>query len=277
MKIIILTFIACASTFITTNQAHAILGGTAPNNYYQLPLVGILIDRAGTKEQDICTGTLINANTVLTAASCFKNARSITNRTLIRAADLYAANRITQQIAKSQIYVHPNYNGVNFDLAVIKLNAPLPGMEGVFYPVLSSYTNYEYFYFLGYGLDENDNLGPLKRVYKSKNKILRANQDEQHLLVFDQTDLQGISGGDSGGPVITSDGTTAYLIAVSKEGTSQPNGIQGSSKGKVTKLTPAIIDWIKSLNPGLLTQPPAQPGDPGAGYDPRAARGGNRP
>lgn len=252
MKKLILSLIIFASTVITANQAQAIMGGAAPNNYYQLPLVGILIDRAATNKQNICAGTLINANTVLTAAHCFENASSITNRTLVRAADLDATNAITQQISKSQIYIHPNYSGLYYDLAVIKLTQPLPGLEAVFYPIVASSTNFEYFYFMGYGTDERNNQGPLKRVYKHKNKILRGDQDEQHLIIFDQTDLQGISGGDSGGPVITSDGTNAFLIAVNKGGTTLPNGTQGSSKGKVTKLTPAIIDWIKSLTPGLV-------------------------
>lgn len=318
MKKLILSFIFCAA-IVNANQAEAILNGgdPRPESYKYLAFVALLMDQTGTDKQQICTGTLLNKNTVLTSAACFKNKlESFTKITLIRAIHIESSSRTTQQISKSQIFIHPQYvhSTRGYDFAIIKLTEELPGMENVIYPLLSSSTNFEKFIFWGYGGDENMKYGALKTTSKYRDKILPILPGQEFDIRFDQTDLKGVSSGDLGSAVITPTGKQPYIVAVVSRTTNVLNGLDGSSTGIMTKVSTAM-DWIQSYLGQVAITPTAprstavlpsqrdsstpgspdyqavrrpvpaasgsasttQPGCIGAGYDPRAARGGNKP
>ncbi|MGE0603637.1 MAG: trypsin-like serine protease [Xanthobacteraceae bacterium] len=106
-------FVVCAASI---SPARAIVGGNAGGNAWRHSVM--LTSRGG----EICSGTLIARDLVITAAHC------------VAKSDSYAVEAGGTTIAVVQIAVHPRYRADSFetrkpspDLAILKLASPAPG------------------------------------------------------------------------------------------------------------------------------------------------------
>lgn len=112
-----------------------VVGGTAvPNGKYPF-MVALLDTRYGSSafQQQFCGGTLIDRDSVLTAAHCLyggtprKNLRVAVGKTALSSSQ-------GQMRRVSRIYLHPRYNGNAsnaYDAAVLKLSRPVGGIKPI--------------------------------------------------------------------------------------------------------------------------------------------------
>jgi secreted trypsin-like serine protease len=103
-----------------------IVGGTeVPDGKY--PFVAY-VELYTRKSVFACTGSLIDQDSVLTAAHCLidtTGAKVIVGRT-----DLRNKNR-GQVIEASKPFIHPRYNGNGYDAGVLKLRRPVKGIKPI--------------------------------------------------------------------------------------------------------------------------------------------------
>jgi len=233
---------------ITPLSSYAILNGVAvtANEYDTSPVVGIYKQEPGKTSTKICTGTLLNPTTILSAAHCFLKLDSLVIN-VFRGLNLYSSNRIDIKINNSQVTIHPKYDSERdlYDIAIIKLNQPIDLTESVAYPILANSVDFENFIIYGYGRDLNQKTGVINKATKTKSQIFPSPLGKENFLVFNQTDLTGITKGDSGGPVFAVVGSTRYLVAVASNVGGSIGNIQGTVASFSTKVS-SVLDWIKS-------------------------------
>src|SRR5829696_6124782 len=112
-----------------------IVGGTAvPNGKY--PFMVALLDKrkpGGAFQEQFCDGTLIDKNSVLTAAHCF-NDRGLKLVVVGRTA-LNQNRGQLRSVPLSHHFIHPRYNrnkrGDVYDAAVLKLSPPVKGIKPI--------------------------------------------------------------------------------------------------------------------------------------------------
>lgn len=249
MNKLILTTILSLFTLINPQSANAILNGSLvpKDDYRKLPVVAIYVVDTNNENQ-LFSGVLLNSTTILTAAHCFLNKYSSVH--IFRSINLYVKSTDTAriQVYENQIRKHPEYNSEldTNDLAIIKLQAAFTNSESIIYPKLDdSVDDFENYIFFGYGHDLKNKVGALNTVIKSKNTILPVRPDYVDLIKFDQTDSVGISAGDSGGPVMATDGANIFLIGINSTVVGINGTLVGSKASYVTKVSSAI-DWIRS-------------------------------
>ncbi|PVI00574.1 putative trypsin [Periconia macrospinosa] len=77
-----------------------------------------------------CGGSLLNANTVITAGHCVDDSAS--NPNTVRAGSLlWASGGVTSTV--SQYIINPKYVGNDNDIAILKLSTPIPEGNGIAY------------------------------------------------------------------------------------------------------------------------------------------------
>jgi secreted trypsin-like serine protease len=115
-----------------------IIGGTeVPNGKY--PFMTFV--NVGTPKVSIsCGGTLIDQDSVLTAAHCFYNPNTgniLEDKLLVQAfvgRTVRSSNQGQMRFAK-QVYIHPAYNNLSlnssYDAAVIELRSPVSGIQPI--------------------------------------------------------------------------------------------------------------------------------------------------
>jgi secreted trypsin-like serine protease len=108
-----------------------IVGGTAvPNGNY--PFMAALLDkrRAGDAFDELfCGGTLIDKDSVLTAAHCLVNPRPDKLQVVVGRT---ALNQHRGQLRSvSRRFIHPRYNGNGYDAGVLKLSRPVTGIKPI--------------------------------------------------------------------------------------------------------------------------------------------------
>src|SRR5215203_2610820 len=106
-----------------------IVGGTAvPNGKY--PFMVALLDKrkpGSAFQEQFCDGTLIDKNSVLSAAHCFNN----------RGLKLVVVGRTALNQNRGQLrsvsrrFIHPRYNGNGYDAGVLKLSRPVKGIKPI--------------------------------------------------------------------------------------------------------------------------------------------------
>ena len=103
-----------------------IVGGTAaPNGKY--PFVAYIELYKG-KRVFACTGSLIDQDSVLTAAHCLINTTGAV--VVVGRTDLRNKNR-GQVIEASRPFIHPRYFGNGYDAGVLKLSRPVKGIKPI--------------------------------------------------------------------------------------------------------------------------------------------------
>jgi secreted trypsin-like serine protease len=110
-----------------SSKSPMIVGGTAvPNGNYPF-MAYVKLYRNG-KRSGICAGSLIDQNSVLTAAHCLINATGAV--VVIGRTDLRKKNR-GQEIGASRPFIHPRYNGSGYDAGVLKLRRSVKGIRPI--------------------------------------------------------------------------------------------------------------------------------------------------
>jgi trypsin len=108
-------------------KSSMIVGGSAlPNGKYAF-MAYVKLYRNG-KRSGFCTGTLIDRNSVLTAAHCLLNTTGAT--VVVGRTDLRKKNR-GQEIGASRPFIHPRYLGNGYDAGVLKLSRPAKGIKPI--------------------------------------------------------------------------------------------------------------------------------------------------
>jgi secreted trypsin-like serine protease len=108
-----------------------IVGGTAvPNGKY--PFMATLLDkrRPGDAFDELfCGGTLIDKDSVLTAAHCLVNPKPDKLQVVVGRT---ALNQHRGQLrSASHRFIHPRYNGNGYDAAILKLRRPVKGIKPI--------------------------------------------------------------------------------------------------------------------------------------------------
>src|SRR5215217_2462873 len=104
-----------------------IVGGTAvPNGKY--PFMAYLKLYRNGKRSGFCAGSLIDRNSVLTAAHCLLNTTGAV--VVVGRTDLRKKNR-GQEIGASRPFIHPRYLGNGYDAGVLKLSRPVKGIKPI--------------------------------------------------------------------------------------------------------------------------------------------------
>jgi secreted trypsin-like serine protease len=108
-----------------------IVGGTAvPNGKY--PFMAALLDksRAGDAFDELfCGGTLIDKDSVLSAAHCLVDTKPDEVRVVLGRT---ALNQNRGQLRSvSHRFIHPRYDGNGYDAAVLKLSRPVKGIKPI--------------------------------------------------------------------------------------------------------------------------------------------------
>jgi trypsin len=104
-----------------------IVGGTAvPNGNYPF-MAYVKLYRNG-KRSGFCAGSLIDRNSVLTAAHCLLNTTGAV--VVVGRSDLRKKNR-GQEIGASRPFIHPRFIGNGYDAGVLKLRRPVKGIKPI--------------------------------------------------------------------------------------------------------------------------------------------------
>lgn len=238
---------AVAACMLVPFNAFAIFGGqnVDSKDYKKSPVVALMHSESSSEPGLICTATLLNSRTLLTAAHCVQDSYNTIHRNV-------SPNRRGggMHISRSQIHQHPEYqvkNHVN-DFAIIKLNSDLRDIGEVVYPELSEITEHEIYKIFGYGEDIRQSDGVLRTITKIKadSKVLPPDEpNRDNYLEFDQSNGTGICSGDSGGPVLAEVNGKSVIIAINTSATNKQNLRKCSNSGIVTKVS-TVMEWIKS-------------------------------
>jgi secreted trypsin-like serine protease len=103
-----------------------IVGGTeVPDGKY--PFVAYVEAYKGKRVLS-CTGSLIDQDSVLTAAHCLINTTGA--KVIVGRTDLKNKNR-GQEIGASRPFIHPRYNGNGYDAGVLKLRRAVKGIKPI--------------------------------------------------------------------------------------------------------------------------------------------------
>jgi secreted trypsin-like serine protease len=113
-----------------------IIGGTeVPNGEYSFVAALLNTNEGPTAfQQQFCGGSLIDRDSVLTAAHCVTGTRSlpVPPRPLrITVGRKVLNSNQGQKRRVSRILIHPRYNGDTYDAAVLKLSSPVSGIAPV--------------------------------------------------------------------------------------------------------------------------------------------------
>ena len=114
-----------------------IVGGTAVQNG-EYPFVTALLDNRASGnayQRQFCGGTLIDHDSVLTAAHCIEGSRATASDLQITAGRTVLDSSQGQVRGVSKIAVHPNYSYYSrsqaFDVAVLTLKRPVSGVQTI--------------------------------------------------------------------------------------------------------------------------------------------------
>ncbi len=203
----------------------------------------VLVDRVGN--QGFCSGTMLTASTVLTAAHCIVVARPV--RVFVVNGEPLSSASLTEV---DSWQVHPGFRGdgnaLVADVAVLLLSSPLPLPS---LPVLTSIPVQagDILSIFGYGEDENGRFD----FEELQSGEMRA---DEVATSFIRAKYRGEGSntclGDSGGPLIKTVGGTPALVGITSSGT-EPDCGEGDNSYFTNLQDPAVLQFLQVEVPGL--------------------------
>ena len=221
-----LTFVtmlaACAAQDDLADRSQAIIGGELANPM-DFPTVVALESAPGDW---FCTGTLIAAEWVLTAAHCVEGAPAAEVKVRFDDADV---NDTTGGIVADVMAVHSHpafdWEAWDNDIALLKLAAPVTDRAPT--PIHRDPTSAGLAVLdAGYGVADNNDMGGglLRQVAKVTADCAGANDPTvsgANLICMDASDGRGSCFGDSGGPTFATIGGNRVVVGVTSGGTGE--------------------------------------------------------
>ncbi len=123
-----------------TVQPQVVGGTSVPDGKYKFMTALRDVTRGNTvREQQFCGGTLIDRNSVLTAAHCVQGTTPVQLRATVGRTVLSSDQGQSRRV--SAIFVHPKYNGFKsdaYDAAVLKLDRRTKNIEPIKIPLSTS-------------------------------------------------------------------------------------------------------------------------------------------
>lgn len=204
-----------------------IIGGheVAANN----PIARHVVALYDTKKGSLCSGTLIGANLVLTAAHCLTT--DVTNTAVVFSTSVFGVKR--EQVRRALSGVIPtqrtmaNNTGKDHgDIAVLQFEGTLPPGY-VPLPILPAklshvLRNGQLTLLAGYGITDGPGKKGSGTLRHTSIRISNVNFSSTEVKL-DQTKGNGACHGDSGGPAFIVIGTQAYVWGVTSRGVEDPN------------------------------------------------------
>ncbi|GEM_PF-2110940 len=213
----------------------------------------------------LCTGTLIDSNTVLTAAHCFP--KNTISTQIIASINLFCSSGFNKRLVYSafNVNIHPQYRHKNtpsstspdFDIATVKFDGILPPpyapLKLAPVDIRSEMTNpASQMIMIGYGRTHttDDSLPELRYVTKNWDQLMLVKDsvsliDRLNLVSINQQDSHGGCSGDSGGPLLIADATGYKVVGVASY-------IESASESKLCEqgqifysYVPSYWDWIQ--------------------------------
>ncbi|OYZ15971.1 MAG: hypothetical protein B7Y39_16325 [Bdellovibrio sp. 28-41-41] len=213
----------------------------------------------------LCTGTLVDHKTVLTAAHCFP--KNTISTQIIASINLFCSSGFNQRMVYEayNVNIHPKYQhktspsstSPDFDIATVKFDGLLPPEYSPL-PLVPVDIRQEMnnpasqLVMIGYGRTHtnDDSLPELRYVTKAWDQLLLVKDsvnliDRSGLVSVNQADSHGGCSGDSGGPLLVAENGAYKIMGVASY-------IESVSESKLCEqgqifytYVPSYWDWIQ--------------------------------
>lgn len=223
-----------------------IINGTPidPSAQPQVVRLSIVFDLGGITGTGLCTGTVISADKILTAAHCLE-AGPVISATV--------ESGIVGAIPVSSIAIHPlrAVSPGNYDVAVLRTSVP-HGLPAIGMRVSSAVPVSAPIMISGYGKTKEENYGELR----TGNMIIDG-VDELRIYSVFREELSDTCFGDSGGPAFFTDFTPEGAVsAVGIVGITEAGTSDACDAGETSIFTnlnnPDVIQFLQSVAPEAM-------------------------
>lgn len=223
------------------------VGGNTTSSMTWPSVVGVVA------ESSTCTGVLIGASTVLTAASCGEP-----TGVLVGADDLVSAQGTRFEV--DSVTRHPDYQGFGYDMALVRLSTPVTDVEPT-PPSLDcmsrSFDDGMAAVAVGYGATQTDGSGNNSALHEVTLLIDDADCSEDSACDSLASGVEFFSGGDGRGLCFGDGGAPLFVLrpggwVLAGLGSRPGSGAQQGDTcgvGDVYSRPDAVMSWILSLAP----------------------------